>query len=528
MIVIKDNEFHDVLMKLGKLAFKTLLSGNPLLGRSQVIKDVGPEAFDYGLLIGHEDFRLIRDETADIFVTFLHRSLQEFLGAFYFILMLNEGESVESLLGSDCKEPIFMMNPLFLHFCLCLLDPSEDFFTLENRQASYGNLTMYTATAIDTVYFDLKEISKIFPVFDMSKMKKDELVLRFLLNVLSLCHKPKELYFTPDIPAVQILLSMSSLLSSNKVIGNTELDLSILDKGSNGLLVVDTSRNYMGFIDFLEAYMDDGRHPSLYLCIQDETDISRYCSKYLKKLCLYGQKHNKIMIYDDIQHCPFLTELNFVRLQIHESVPAVLCKAMLEGKLPKLTCLTFVECIQGLKGKLSIIISLQCNALTRIDLRGCNLEDTDKVDLSKHEKILLPMQISCLDLSHSSGVKGQLSKLLGNRLPALNTLNLSSCGLDEQDIRSIVEAINKYRLPALKYLDLSKTEIVGDLLFKLPFWGVFRLKCLNLSQCGLKSFPALTHLNTLEVLNISENRISEWPSVDFLGIRAVNWLRIQI
>ena len=60
-------------MSIGKLALKTLLSGDPLLQRSEVIKEVGPDAFDYGLLIGHEDAHmLIKDETADIFVTFPH------------------------------------------------------------------------------------------------------------------------------------------------------------------------------------------------------------------------------------------------------------------------------------------------------------------------------------------------------------------------------------------------------------------------------------------------------------------------
>ena len=66
-----------------------------------MIKDVGPDAFDYGLLIGHDDFRLIRDETADIYVTFPDRIIQEFLGAFYFIMMLNEGQSIESLLFKE-------------------------------------------------------------------------------------------------------------------------------------------------------------------------------------------------------------------------------------------------------------------------------------------------------------------------------------------------------------------------------------------------------------------------------------------
>ena len=111
--------------------------------RSRVIKDVGPDAFDYGLLIGHEDFRLIRDETADMYVTFPHRSIQEFLGALYFIMMVNGGVSIENLLGSDCKEPIFMMNHLFLHFCLWFMYSARRYFDLQNVERVSDSLTSY-------------------------------------------------------------------------------------------------------------------------------------------------------------------------------------------------------------------------------------------------------------------------------------------------------------------------------------------------------------------------------------------------
>ena len=82
-----------MLNRIGKLALKTLLSGNGCFERSRVIKDVGPEAFDYGLLIGHEDSMLLRDETADIFITCLHVGIEEFLGALYFLLFLDTGET---------------------------------------------------------------------------------------------------------------------------------------------------------------------------------------------------------------------------------------------------------------------------------------------------------------------------------------------------------------------------------------------------------------------------------------------------
>ena len=83
------------MKSVGKLAYEMLLSGKSLLNGSDVIIIVGNKAFDIGLLIGHEDLSLIQDESSDIRVTFPHRSIQEFLGAFYFILILNEGVSVE-------------------------------------------------------------------------------------------------------------------------------------------------------------------------------------------------------------------------------------------------------------------------------------------------------------------------------------------------------------------------------------------------------------------------------------------------
>ena len=123
-------QFVSVLKRIGKLALDTLLSGNPLLRRSEVLIKVGAEAFDYGLLIGHEDFRLIRDETADIYVTFPHRSLQEFLASFYFILMLSEGATLQSLLGDASESPIFMTSPLFLQFCVWFLYKSHSYWLI--------------------------------------------------------------------------------------------------------------------------------------------------------------------------------------------------------------------------------------------------------------------------------------------------------------------------------------------------------------------------------------------------------------
>ena len=77
--------------------------------KREVLKVVGKFAFEYELFAGHEDIRLLGDPTADIYVTYPHRSLEEFFGSDGFIQALNEGQSLEDILGSDCKEPIFMV-----------------------------------------------------------------------------------------------------------------------------------------------------------------------------------------------------------------------------------------------------------------------------------------------------------------------------------------------------------------------------------------------------------------------------------
>ena len=102
------DEFNRAITAIGKLAFEMITSGNHLLRRSEVIEQVGKDAFDYGLLIGHEDFQLIRNAAADLLVMFPHRTLQEFLGAFYFVLMLNNGKTSERLLGYHRLFPSFL------------------------------------------------------------------------------------------------------------------------------------------------------------------------------------------------------------------------------------------------------------------------------------------------------------------------------------------------------------------------------------------------------------------------------------
>ena len=60
-----------------------------------------------------------------------------------------------------------------------------------------------------------------------------------------------------------------------------------------------------------------------------------------------------------------------------------------------------------------------------------------------------------LDISHSSGITGSLSILLSHSFPLLETLILSYCRLNSEDLRSLAKASSKGILPAVQHLDVS-------------------------------------------------------------------------
>ena len=213
-----DEEFVSVLKSVGSLALDTLLSGNPLMKRSEVLKKVGSEAFDYGLLIGHEDFRLIRDETADIFVAFPHRSLQEFAGSFYFVLMLSEGATLDSLLGEASESPIFMMNPLFLQFSVWFLYKSHNYFNISDRLVVCNVLQNESLRHLRSFQLLLPDIVKQFPAINVELACKnnDVLLLQYFSKILSQLSNVTLLEMTSPVTFDWILTSLSPTLDTVK------------------------------------------------------------------------------------------------------------------------------------------------------------------------------------------------------------------------------------------------------------------------------------------------------------------------
>ena len=207
--------FVKTMVSVGKLALETLLSGNSLMQRRKVIREKGEDAFNYGLLIGHEDFRLIRDESADIFITFSHRSTQEFLGALFFIFSLNEGVSVVNLLGPNQKSILFT-NPLFLHFCLWFIYSDQKYFSFSQKYEAREALRKYVLKIFRNKEFITSDVAAFYPAMDVRKafIRRDKLLLSLFEDVLSHFKGVKIIVMESSDPLDWILSSMRPVLKS--------------------------------------------------------------------------------------------------------------------------------------------------------------------------------------------------------------------------------------------------------------------------------------------------------------------------
>ena len=113
-------QFLSNVKGIGKVAFDSLTE------RTAIKEDICLRShIDAGILI-----------QSGSCLMFPHDTIRVFFGALYFILMADAGQSIESLVGSKCNRPIFLMDSLFLYFCLSLLN-EQKWVPLSNREQAY-------------------------------------------------------------------------------------------------------------------------------------------------------------------------------------------------------------------------------------------------------------------------------------------------------------------------------------------------------------------------------------------------------
>ena len=357
-------DFDGTMRFVEQLALRTLISNNPLLQRREVLRVVGEFAFDYGLFAGHEDIRLCGDPTADICVTYPHRSLEEFFGSFGFLQALNKGQSIDYLLGLYCKKPIFMVNPLVLRFCLWFLSSSS--FDISKRDKCYDKLTSYAAERIDTNILNPIEIGIRYPAIDMLTSERlGRSTIHFFRDTLNKCKLTATLHLHDEsrenklrhLEVADNFLGLMDIDFTDRltkiIIGPDSFKLKDVNNNSLILSIV-AEYNPLRTINLLlqknkEILRNSQRNPQIYAIIDTSSrtkcDITPLLSKYIKELHIVSYfKIHLLTTFGEFPDCPVLTYLRIIGHHIHGTIPFVLRRAIHRGKLPCLRRVTLMEC----------------------------------------------------------------------------------------------------------------------------------------------------------------------------------------
>ena len=114
--------------------------------------------------------------------------------------------------------------------------------------------------------------------------------------------------------------------------------------------------------------------------------------------------------------------------------------------------------------------------LEKLRLRWCTISAEELEILSEK---LISIRLTELDLTLSSGFIGNLSALFTHSFPRLNSLKLSFCNLNSEDIQSLARANVEGKLPQLEHLDISgeQTLEISNLFTHSTQWN--QLKTLD-------------------------------------------------
>ena len=521
------SEFVKTLELLGKLALETLLSNKPLMTKEKVTRQVGSDAFDYGLLIGHEDAHsLIRDETADIMVTFPHMTIWEFLGSFYFVCRLSSGENLEAILGSHCKRPLFLTNPLFLQFVLWFLQSSDEYFRFDRKQEVYDSLISYTAQLVDEEILDLEKVTQRFPALDERQI---EAVVKYFGGVLAQCRKTKHLILGFSIH--NILHSVQGNLESLESIELSE-DQSFLRlpesiRFSSHFVFSSLQSNLM-FVESVNVYIIDP-HRELDPPIPLSPPRSPSFPSSIRPIIKTRKSESGNELRIDIVHDGGAIEDGVIRTIIGHfeylgKGPCVHFNSPSGGPYRLESFMDERIHVLDVSGPFSSLVCNKqlplCSKLTHLSLH-IDLRDVIEGLSEALQSSKFPC-LSHLSLHDSQGGSGFLPRLFRVKCPTLIHLNLES-PLDEDDVdflASVNADSEQSILPNLSGLVLHELRSFPERLFEKPWIRMMSFTLTGTDKAISSLFTVITEakLPNLAELNI-QRRQNNFGSSDKAAIK---------
>ena len=466
-------KFIDSLKRIGKVAWKMLKAGRGYAKQDDIVKEVGDDAYHYGLLIGHKGFELSRHEMADILITFPHETLKEFLGSVGFLQMLDDGEHIDSLLVNETDRSILMESRFFLRFCLWLLSDScrKEYFEFKNRERVYDSLVSYVAEQINIAQLDMNDMAQIFPILHVPLIHNEENtpLLEFIRRVLAKCDQVKEFYFSSfSFYPIDIL---RKVVTSFPPHGNN-------DEGKN-FLILDSAENYVPLRKILHAFEDEGISVSLLLANGIQTDLSDCMHSCVRRLDLYDTTEypSVLNMSKETPMCPLLMRLSLVNVMFNEGVLTTLDRAVQKGFLPALTYLSFESCQSSLTGKLSKLFRSVWPTLTDLDLTLCILSKDDIETLTfclaaLEDRKLPQLTNVTLDVVDPER-KGTLTPALKNMFHEAfkNIKGFTMHRASNEDFQNVISAANQGMLPNLTHLSVSVEKHQIKIPAKRTMWS---------------------------------------------------------
>ena len=519
------SDLIEVMTSVGQLALRTLLSHYPLLQRSEVLKIAGDFVLDYGFLAGHRDFT---DPTADIYVTYVHRSIEEFFGSFGFLQALDDGKSVDDILVSDCKRPIFMVNPLVLRFCLWLLTQK----CFDFRQNVYQKLVSFAANRFISRLLDTQVVEEMYPAMTISDplLSKDSSKLKFLKHVFEKCEflhvfvircGEHEMCNYGQAGKVLGLISsdLLSKLTCLSITGNHSAPSIHQDPLAISIDVTDSDTLHKYLNILLPKYNLLKRNLQVYArvkCCQPQ-DLSTLMTKHMKQLHFQGQTKATLFASDKFPHCLQLTHFTVQHCHIDESVPSTFKKAIQDGDLPHLKRVELIDCTVS-DCEWPDISEISLETREKLDspqmqrLLSKVTELTFKSDIHRaipvHQENLSVLKLRCVE-SHNLPQKNDL--LINEKLP--NLLKLSISANYRSKIHKLLDKFEPHQAVKLEKLALQQftisvegLEILREKLTCIPLTELdlthTRGFSGNFSVLFTHSFPTL---NTLKLGNCRLN-----------------------
>ena len=455
---------------VGKIAFDVLQPGK-VYTKAEVSD---PSILVKGLLV----------ESKNSLASFAHSSLQIFLASLYLVLELDQGLTIETLLGKNCLKPVFMINSLFLYFCLSLLGENP-FVNLRNIKVVRLELKKYIVGRINSVQFDIKSIAMVYPALNisMANMKNDKLSFPFFLEMLSECKNVQDLILTPcpGLPVDKILSAMKdqckSLQSIRLLDDNEEIhvnitnefcpdDLSVVIHNQSGQCVDEL----LGFLQTIE------RSPCIYFVGGNKSkpmiDMFLFPTN-IRKLYLVSRKGDMrprtyLTARDGFPQYDNLTHLTIPdsKLCISDQVVEAFSEAFEKSRFSSLSNLVLGA--SGLSGKFSQLLKSGCPTLRVLNFQT-NLYAKEDEDCWKR---LLP-QLESVTVGDKSSSFGYY----GNSLATLSHVEM-----DASSTLAFTQAMIASKFPHITHLDLVQKSLC---------WGDDHIH----KPLSVGSLPSLSHLS---------------------------------